>query len=195
MRPLRVFHAYSGLDSWGVPFRDHGHQVITLDFNPAFGADLTMDIREFAKDPQRYLDEVAIKKGWIQPGEHWLVEIYCLGPDCKGLSVAALGKNWRLSKDAGYIMKTDSARNSVELVVIGLDLVPVLKPKFWILENPRAILRKIGYRTGVGKFERVGVTYCAYGMPYQKPTDVWGTFPPSWKPRPMCKPSAPLPMR
>lgn len=188
MRAVRVFHAFSGLDSWGKPFREAGAQVITIDWDPAFQADLVMDIRLFAKDPQRYLDRIALARGWIKQGEHWLVDVACLGPDCRGFSVAALGHNWRKLRDGTYVSKTRTASTGVEIVDASLHILDQLRPRYWILENPRAILRKTGMMDG---FHHVEISYCQYGMPYQKPTDLWGLFPPSWLPRPMCRPLAP----
>lgn len=92
MRPLRILDLCAGTGSATQAFRDAGHQVIRLEIDPAFGAELTMDVREFAKDPQRYLNEVALARGWIQPGEDWLVDVVWASPPCTCFSMAGSGK-------------------------------------------------------------------------------------------------------
>jgi len=64
-----------------------------------------------------------------------------------------------------------------------LEVIDSLKPKYWFMENPRGLLRKFEFMSSLF---RQTVTYCQYGMPYMKPTDIW-TNCNEWTPRPMCK--------
>ena len=60
----------------------------------------------------------------------------------------------------------------------------IINPNFiWYIENPRGVLRKMGFMEGLHKKT---VTYCQYGDNRMKPTDIW-TNNKNWKPRPMCK--------
>lgn len=64
------------------------------------------------------------------------------------------------------------AQEHVCLAYHSLGLVKGLNPEWWFIENPRGRLRWLfGRPTGT-------VTYCQYGKPYQKPTDLWGRHPP-----------------
>jgi hypothetical protein len=60
----------------------------------------------------------------------------------------------------------------VALVYHALGLIKAKRPDYWFLENPRGRLRTlIGPPTAE-------VTYCQYGEPHMKPTDLWGRHPP-----------------
>jgi hypothetical protein len=143
--------------------------VITLDLEPSFEADLTMDIREFAKDPYKHVRE--------QP------DVILASPPCEAFSVMTIGRNWTLDHEP----KTEKAALAIELVRATMLTIGRLRPLYWVMENPRAKLRRL-MPDGI---DRVTVTYCQYGEPYMKPTDLWGGFPPSWSPRPMCRPKSP----
>jgi site-specific DNA-cytosine methylase len=45
---VRLLDLFSGLRGWSEPFAERGHEVLTLDFAPRFGADMTADILEVA---------------------------------------------------------------------------------------------------------------------------------------------------
>lgn len=62
------------------------------------------------------------------------------------------------------------------------------KPAFFVIENPRAKLRKLPV---VADLERRTVTYCQYGEERMKPTDLWGVFPPSLVLKGACKQGMP----
>jgi hypothetical protein len=165
---MRVLDLFAGLRGWSDPWKARGHEVITLDNDPSFDSDLTMDIGEFAKDFDKHLDG-------------WRPDVILASPPCEAFSVMTIGRNWTREHEP----KTDKARLALELVGHTLYAIHWLRPTFWVIENPRAKLRKLEPMLWR---ERVTVTYCQYGEPFMKPTDLWGGFPPSWRPRPMCKP-------
>jgi len=80
---------------------------------------------------------------------------------------------------------TPEAVESVELVRHTLGIIEHMKPTYWFLENPRAHLRQQPMMRNLTA-DRVTVMYCQYGEPMQKPTDIWGRFPITWKPRQRC---------
>lgn len=174
---MKVLDLFAGLRGWSNPWKERGHEVITLDLDPQFESDLVMDIIEFANDPRLYLPD-----GW-QP------DVILASPPCESFSVMTIGRNWTMDHQP----KTDKARASLQWVWSTLAVIEELRPTFWVMENPRAKLRKL--RPNDVILERGGrretVTYCQYGEPFMKPTDLWGGFPPSWTPRPACKPKAP----
>ena len=71
--------------------------------------------------------------------------------------------------------KEDKVNDSIRLVLHTIDLIFQLKPHFWVMENPRAMLRKI---IGYPHYE---ITQCQYGRPFRKPTDLWGHLPKKFK--------------
>jgi hypothetical protein len=120
-----------------------------------------MDIREFAAAPEAYLP----------PG--WHPDVVLSSPPCEAFSVMTIGRNWTREHEP----KTDKARLATALVDASITVNDRLEPRFWVIENPRAKLRKLDLMLWM---ERVTVTYCQYGEPFMKPTDLWGKFPPSW---------------
>lgn len=189
---LRVLDVYAGRGGLNRAFRDRGHDVVSLDNDEegTFGCTLTMDAVAFADDPLRYL-------ATVRP-TGWLPDVILGGPPCSFLSVLQIGRHWH--GPPTHAPKTDEARLAVKLVEAFLRIVATINdarqaqglPKaWWWMENPRAKLRKL--RPGKG-LRRVTVTYCQYAEPgelrSQKPTDLWGNWPPSWKARRACKPRA-----
>ena len=75
------------------------------------------------------------------------------------------------------------AHDSNALVMHTLDLIEQLNPTYWFLENPRAFLRMQPF---MKQFMRTTVRYCQYGEDFEKPTDIWGRFPITWRPMGRC---------
>lgn len=109
-------------------------------------------------------------------------DIIWFSPPCTGFSVAALGHHWTGGKNA-YIPKTETAKLGIVLAQKCLEIIEYYKPKFWFIENPRGLLRKMPF---MADLKRHTVTYCQYGDERMKPTDIW-TNSEIWTPRKMCK--------
>lgn len=180
-RPIRVLDVFSGLGGWSQAFKDNGHQVLHLDIDPQFGAELTMDILEFVKNPRHYLVEAAVKAGFIKSGESWEPDVILLSPDCRGFSVASIGLMWETPWPP--IPKHDTSRLGMKLAQAALQVIDAFPEALWAMENPR------GMMTNVLRFwknwEPDWITYCRYGMDYQKPTRIWHNIP-GLKLRPPC---------
>lgn len=168
---MRVLDLFSGLRGWSDPWKARGHEVITLDNEPYFEPDLEMDIMWFAENPLEHLDG-------------WRPDVILASPPCEKFSVMTIGRNWTREHEP----KTDDARIALALVEATVRVIHELRPSFFIIENPRAKLRRL---PPVQHLDRVTVTYCQYGEPFMKPTDLWGGFPASWWPRPPCKNGSP----
>ena len=166
---MKVLDLFCGLGGWGDAFRRRGHDVVGVDieakFNPTVCADiLTLDVTALGA-----------------------FDVVLASPPCEAFSVASIGHHWQGGRRA-YIPRTAHARVSMDLVRRTLDIIQSVRPKAWVIENPRGVLRKLGILDGC---ERITVTFCAYGDTRMKPTDLWGGFPPAWRPRPMCRNGAP----
>lgn len=162
---MKVLDLFSGLGGWAAPFRDHGHQVTTSDLEAKFGCTVTGDI----------LTLTAADFAAYGP-----FDLILASPPCTAFSVASIGKHWHSSG----VPKTAHAELGMRIVAHTLDLIRALAPTFWVLENPRGMLRKLPMMQGL---PRVTITFCQYGETRMKPTDLWGTFPPNWRPAPPCK--------
>ena len=165
-----VLDLFSGTGSSTQAFEDAGHEVFRVELGTHHEADLYADIAELS-----VYDLIRLCDG--RPDFVWA------SPPCTAFSVASIGTHWGGGHRA-YEPRTELARSSQVLVAHTLDLIRELDPEYWLMENPRGVLRKLPVMAGL---QRWTVTYCAYGDERMKPTDLWGKMPDSWVPRPMCK--------
>lgn len=168
---MKVLDLYSGLNGWGDPWRERGHDVIGIDNDPKLPATIHADLLTFD------LDRLP-----------WVPDVILASPPCEGFSVMNIGKNWYHDGTP----KTDTARLALRLVERAIDIIERCKPKVWIIENPRDKLRVL---EPVRWFERRTVTYCHYGLDRMKPTDLWGGFPTSLVLEPPCRNGDPCHVR
>lgn len=83
-----------------------------------------------------------------------------------------------------YTAKSPTGEAGLVMLRRALDLITALQPRWWVVENPRALMRKMPELADV---ERRTITHCQYGDPRRmKPTDLWGVFPPGFEAR-ACK--------
>ena len=163
MRILDLF-AGKGGEMRRAEIERRGHEYITLDIDPKFGCNITADIFDMSAEKLGYFDFV-----WASV-------------PCEAFSVAAIGHHWGGGHRA-YLPKTPHAELSQRLVIHTLQIISDMKPKAWLIENPRGVLRKMPF---MKRLPRTTVTYCQYGDTRMKPTDLWGVIP-GWSPRLMCK--------
>jgi site-specific DNA-cytosine methylase len=160
---MKTIELFSGTKSFSKVAKELGHETLTIDNDSSLEPDLCADI--FGLSDLNYKPDII----WASP-------------PCTAFSVASIGHHWSGGKGA-YIPKTQSAEYSKKLVQHTIELINKLNPKYWFIENPRGVLRKMDF---MQSFKRFTVTYCQYGDSRMKPTDIWTNFT-EWKPRPMCK--------
>lgn len=158
---MKTIEIFAGTKSFSKIAAQNGHETFTTDFEIIDGQNLVADIREIKAKDFPYSPDIL----WASP-------------PCQGFSVAVIGRNWNHDGTP----KTDSARLAIELVNETFRIIDELKPKYWFIENPRGMLRKMAVMQGL---IRHTVTYCQYGDTRMKPTDIW-TNAEWWKPRPPC---------
>ena len=61
-------------------------------------------------------------------------------------------------------------------VQAALRIVKQLQPKVWVLENPRGHLEKRDFMQEYVNLKHT-TTYCCYGFPYRKATNIWTNAP------------------
>lgn len=161
---MNTVELFSGTKSFSKVMEEHGFLAETVD-------------NDIELDPGIVANIQAI------PNDYFLrTHILWASPPCQGFSVAVIGRNW----NHDYTPKTQSAELAMELAKKTLSIIEGSRPKWWFIENPRGMLRKMPFMQGL---TRHTVAYCQYGDTRQKPTDIW-TNAYWWHPKPMCKPGA-----
>jgi hypothetical protein len=162
---------FAGTGSSTQAFVDRNHRVLRVELDPQHDAEIHADVASLTA--RQIIDALGSRPEFI-----WA------SPPCQAFSVASIGRYWATG-GSNPTPKHPKALEAQQLVKSTLRLIHELDPKFWLLENPRGMLRKLEF---MRPYERYTVTYCQYGDERQKPTDVWGRMPLSWNPRPMCQP-------
>lgn len=163
---MKVLELFSGTCSFSNVARERGHKAFTVDIEKEFNPDLCIDILDFniSMLPEEFKD----------------LDIIWASPPCTTFSVASIRHYWENGKP-----KNDKTLKGIEIVKKTLEIIKELKPKYFIIENPRGMLRKQEF---INHLSRDTVTYCQYGHTTQKPTDLWNNL--NHKFKPMCKPGA-----
>jgi hypothetical protein len=166
---MEALDLFSGLGGWAGGLREAGYDVTTLDIEPAFGCDITADVRYWAPpDPRTF-------------------RVVTASPPCERFSTLAFQRGHFALIDGEPIAQTAGGELARELVIRTLELVVWLNPDWFVIENPRALLRRLmPFVPGGTELERRTVWYCHYGEPVAKPTDLWGGFPPGFAVMPAC---------
>lgn len=162
---MNVLELFAGSRSVGKAAEKLGMNVFSSDLIEFEGIHYPVSILDFD-----------VTKVPFQPDIIWA------SPPCTGFSVAAIGHHWDGGKGA-YIPKTETAKLGIELVKKTIEIINHFQPRYWFIENPRGVLRKMPFMQDL---KRNTVTYCQYGDERMKPTDIW-TNSDVWLPRPMCK--------
>lgn len=159
---MKILELFSGTASFSNYAKKQGHETFTIDINPLFKPDLCIDI----------IDAPLYFEGFD-------FDIIWASPPCTCFSVASIGTHWTggLNK---YVPKTEQAQKSIALVEKTVSIIECVKPKYFFIENPRGVLRKLG----LIPFPLKTCCYCQYGDTRMKPTDIWTNLD-NWVPK-MC---------
>ncbi len=144
---MRVLDLFSGLGGFSEPFRDRGHEVVTLDIDSRFKPDVVADVRKI-RYPSLNLS-----------GEF---DVVLASPPCTGFSRAQSFNQWPPPREI--------VEEGLGLVAASFELVAIMRPAFWVVENPLGYLRQLitpPVQT---------IHLCNFGAKWQKPTDLWGRF-------------------
>ena len=161
---MKILELFSGTESFSKVARERGHRTFTIDNDKQFNPDLCSDILsvDFSKEFGNF-------------------DIVWASPPCTTFSVASIKHYWKDGKP-----KNEKALHGIKIIKKTIEIIKQINPKFFIIENPRGMLRKQDF---MQKLKRDTVTYCQYGAPTQKPTDLWNNLNHKFKER--CKPGSP----
>lgn len=171
---MKVFDLFSGLGGFSEAFIQRGHMVRRIELDPQF-KDVPYTILANVLDLQ---PEDMFDIGMGYP------DIILASPPCNHFSIASVSHHWpKPLKEP-----TEATKEQIELVrhtsrlcreVRRLNKEFCDKETYYIIENPRGMLRKV-----LGKPDKF-IYMCAYHnnpKKSKKPTDLWGNLPSiDWK--------------
>lgn len=156
---MKVLDLFSGTRGWTQAFREHDHETFSIDLDPKFDADAHLDLRTAS-------DAISAVP--------WRPDIITASPMCNAFSTMSMGKMWEHGHQARP--KHPIAEDGMSMVLSTLRIIAVLRPRYWIIENPRGRLRSLELLEGVPRYT---VWYCRLGKDRAKPTDLFGMLPSS----------------
>ena len=158
---MKILELFSGTECMSDAFRARGHECFTVDWDERFPSSLHIDIMQLTPD--------MILEMFGHPDIIWA------GCDCTTFSVAAIGHHRQKNLVTGNLdPKTEKAAFADKVNKHTLELIRDLAPRFFFIENPMGGLRKMDYMQGI---PRHLITYCQYGFPYRKATDIFTNHP------------------
>ena len=156
---MKVLDMFSGLGGFSQAFKDRGHDVVTIDIEKKFNPTICTDIMKIT--PKELIE------GY---GEF---DIVLASPPCNCFSVASEYRHWDKKTKKP---KDQQTREAIKLIGHTINMIMNLQPRFWILENPRGMLRNVLGKPTVTTF------FASWGHWALKPTDLWGVHPEiDWK--------------
>jgi len=162
---MKVLELFAGSRSIGRKAEEMGMQVFSSDINAFKDIHYVVNILDFDVSKVPFVPDII----WASP-------------PCTTFSVASIGHHWAGGAKA-YIPKTESAIIGKAIAVKTVEIIRHFNPRFFFIENPRGLLRKMDFMQDM---VRHTVTYCQYGDNRMKPTDIW-TNNLNWNPRPVCR--------
>jgi len=167
---MNTTELFSGSKSFSKVRKEFGDSIFTIDNIEKYNPTMCCDILTITKLPRDRCDII-----WASP-------------PCTTFSVASIGTHWKGGKGS-YKPKTKACKIGLKILERTIKLIAETKPKYWYLENPRGVMRKV-IEDIFNKYnvlrKRHTITYCQYGDTRMKPTDIW-TNNNNWIPKKVCK--------
>lgn len=158
---MKVLELFSGTECLSNAFRAKGHECFTVDWDEKFPSSLHIDILDLT--PEMVLEKFG------KPDVIWCAF------DCTTFSLAAISKHRKKNHETGNLDPLSGyARFCDKVNKHALELIRVLDPKYFFIENPVGGLCSMDYMQGLPKYM---ITYCKYGFPYQKRTHIFTNHP------------------
>ena len=200
---MKVYDFFAGTRSATLPFENAGHDVFSIDNDEQFDVSLHAD---FLKLNPRTLPWKRPDLIWASPPctsfsmgsnrHHWKATADCL--NCGYRIVRVSGEKWEHEHYYGQQTcgephtrykadlepKSPTGELGLALLKKTLEVIEYLQPKFFVIENPTALMRSLPLMQSL---EMRPTSYCVWGKSYRKPTDLWGRFPDTLAIKPPCK--------
>lgn len=152
---MKVLELFAGTRSISKAFEENGHEVVSVDLDKRFKDCIHRDAYSYTLEELNDYDVV-----WASP-------------DCRTYSIATSKHRLDFFPVTEYAIYCDEHNNEL------MDKLKQIKGLYFV-ENPQGRLRHMYFMEGMPRFT---VTYCQYGYPYRKATDIFTNHPnPQFKP-------------
>ena len=155
-----VWEFFAGSRSFSKEAEKRGYTTYTTDIEPFDNIDQVVNIFDFDV-------ELALSKTG-KPDIIWF------SPPCKYFSFASCYRHCTYNGKSDYIAKSEGALIGLKILNKINELIKILKPEKFIIENPRGLMRKMPH---FKNYRRNTAWYCQYDHKTAKPTDLWTNFP------------------
>lgn len=195
---------YAGRKGWTEVAEERGDEVLSIDNDKQF--DVTWQRDMMTVSHQEILEHFGGRRPHIVVASppctaystgsfrhHWKATTSCRR--CGTSLIRVSGEKW-LHEDLDFagclpsplgkpnlVPKSETGRIGYALLRKTLSLIGGIGPRYFIIENPRAAMRRMPDLAGL---ERRTTAWCQWGLPIMKPTDLWGIFPEKLEIKPPC---------
>jgi len=141
---MRVLDLFSGLGGWSEAFKTAGHEVLRIENNP-----LLKDIpRTHLIDIKEFRDSLLEARNNGETCPFPEIDLITASPPCLNFSNAfnAPKSNWLRENPS---LGVDDYEPDLELLNITLEIIDILKPKYYIIENVVGSIRYFKPKLGV----------------------------------------------
>lgn len=167
---MNSLELFCGTKSFTKEAKKHGIECTTLDINHIFNPDICKDILN------------------TDPKELGKFNILWASPPCQCFSVMSMARHWK-ETEKGYEPKDNETIKSINILRKTIEIISIMKPDYWFIENPRGMMRiiidDILKEFNINEYQKKSVTYCKYGLNIMKPTDIYTNLM-AWKPIKPC---------
>lgn len=158
---FKVLELFAGTRCISKAFERHGAETFSVEWDETF------------QDISLYTDVNNLTVEKIYELCNGKPDVIWASPDCTTYSMAGISHhrrkmNGKLLPISAYAIYCDLTNNHLR------QLIDIIAPTFYFIENPRAGMRKMNFVEGLPRYT---VTYCQYGDTRMKPTDIWTNHP------------------
>lgn len=154
-----VWEFFAGSRSFSKVAEARGYTTYTTDIQDFEGINQVCNVFDFD------IEEAIKQTG--KPNIIWF------SPPCTSFSIASCVHHWNYDGKGTYTPKSEGAILGLKIMDKVNEIIEKVKPDFYIIENPRGLMRKM---EGFKRHSRYTAWYCQYGHHTAKPTDFWTNF-------------------
>jgi site-specific DNA-cytosine methylase len=177
---MKTVELFAGSGSFSKHIQSRGWNTYQIDNQQFKGTDWVTDL-------------ASIQPEEIQERIGGTPDVLWASPPCRWFSLNTAHQYWnpdlqpkKTEIDDWFLPDSEPpAIQGIRLVQHTQRIIEALQPRYWFVENPVGMLRKLPYMQWAPV--RQTIDYCQYGDTRKKPTDIWSNL--EWPARRRCRPN------